>query len=431
MNAGVTVVWEDDTHDDRRFLDRSLRRQADLTVLAEYLAEAPPGPGPGAPSDWLWPPLADQEFTLGLRRFVRERVAPEADAIDAEDVYPVRLAKELARAGFSSVTLPAEYGGGGREFAYAVALFEEVGAGSAALAVSLITTFQAQTIVRLFGSDSLKARFLPLFPRGLLASYALTEAGHGSDIRTLDTKARRHGDGWVLDGEKHFITSGSAAEFFVILAETPVGVSAFAVPRDTPGLDVYEGGNSATFGLRNGPHMNLRLGGVAVPADHLIGTEGKGVRQAVTTLNHSRTLAAAISVGIARAAFDTALEYVRERKAFDQTVLSFQGVQWYFADALADIDASRLQVFQAGRALDAGDDPDRYGSEAKLRAAEVATRTASMAVQVCGAYGTTVQAPFGRFLRDAKAYEIAGGSTETLRNTIGKYLLRGGKAFSR
>ena len=381
-------------------------------------------PSPAATPD-LWPPLADQKFTLDLRAFVSARVVPAADDIDARDVYPVELAKELATQGFSSVTLPTEYGGGGMSFEHAVALFEEVSVGSAALGVSLLTIFQAQSIIRLFGTDSLKQRYLPQFPKGLLASYALTEAAHGSDIRSLDTKAVQDGGDWVITGEKHFITSGSAAEFFIILAETPKGVSAFAVPRDTANLKIYEGRNSATFGLRNGPHMNLLLEGVRVPLDHLIGTEGKGVRQAVTTLDYSRTLAAAISIGIARAAFDAAYLHVGNRVAFDQTVLGFQGIQWYFADALADIDSARLLVYYAARALDTHTDIDRYSSEAKLRAAQAATRTASMAVQVCGAYGTMVNSPFGRYFRDAKTYEIAGGSSEILKNTIGKYLMRG------
>lgn len=377
------------------------------------------------PTIELWPALAEPEFTRAVRAFATERIAPVADEIDARDLYPRELVKELARRGFSSITLPREYGGGAREFASAVVLFEEVSVASAAVGVSLLTIFQAQTIIRLFGSETLRQRYLPQFADGLLASYALTEAGHGSDIRTLDTKARREGDNWVIRGEKHFITSGSGAEFFVILAETPVGVSAFAVPRDTPDLTVYEGSNSATFGLRNGPHMNLRLEDVRVPLDHLIGTEGKGVRQAVTTLDYSRTLAAAISIGIARAAFDGAYARVGEREAFGQPVLGFQGIQWYLSEALSEIDAARLLVFHAARALDTHDAIDRYGSEAKLRASQVATRTASMAVQVCGAYGTMVNAPFGRYLRDAKTYEIAGGSSEILKNTIGKYLQRG------
>ena len=377
------------------------------------------------PTIELWPALAEPEFTRAVRAFAAERIAPVADEIDARDLYPRDLVKELARRGFSSITLPREYGGGARDFASAVVLFEEVSVASAAVGVSLLTIFQAQTIIRLFGSETLKQRYLPRFADGLLASYALTEASHGSDIRTLDTKARRDGDGWVIRGEKHFITSGSGAEFFVILAETPVGVSAFAVPRDTPNLTVYEGSNSATFGLRNGPHMNLLLEDVRVPLDHLIGTEGKGVRQAVTTLDYSRTLAAAISIGIARAAFDGAYARVTGREAFGQTILGFQGIQWYLSESLSEIDAARLLVFHAARALDTHDAIDRYGSEAKLRASQVATSTASMAVQVCGAYGTMVNAPFGRYLRDAKTYEIAGGSSEILKNTIGKYLQRG------
>jgi acyl-CoA dehydrogenase len=373
----------------------------------------------------LWPALAVPEFTRAVRQYAGERIAPQADEIDARDIYPRELVKELAARGFSCITLPREYGGGGQEFASAVVLFEEVSVASAAVGVSLLTIFQAQTIINLFGSASLKQRYLPRFAQGMLASYALTETNHGSDIRSLDTKAQRDGDTWVIRGEKHFITSGSAAEFFVILAETPQGVSAFAVPRDTPKLTVYEGSNSATFGLRNGPHMNLLLEDVRVPLDHLIGVEGKGVRQAVTTLDYSRTLAAAICIGIGRAAFDGAYARVAGREAFGQTVLGFQGIQWYLADSLSELDAARLLVFHAARALDTHDAIDRYGSEAKLRASEAASRTAAMAVQVCGAHGAMVNAPFGRYLRDAKTYEIAGGSSEILKNTIGKYLQRG------
>lgn len=376
----------------------------------------------------LWPAFAHPEFTSEVRRFAHERIQPEADEIDRLDVYPTAIVKELASRGLSTITLAQEHGGQGRDFSHAVILFEEVAVASAAVAVSLLTIFQAQTIIALFGAESLKRRYLPMFAGGMLASYALTESGHGSDIRTLDTKARRDGDSWVIRGEKHFITSGSAAEFFVILAETPQGVSAFAVPRDTPRLSVYQGANSATFGLRNGPHMNLVLDDIRVPLDHLIGTEGKGVRQAVTTLDYSRTLAAAISIGIARAAFDASYAHVAGRKAFGQAVLDFQGIQWYLAEALSEIDAARLLVFHAARALDTHDAIDRYGSEAKLRASKVASTTASMAVQICGASGTMVNAPYGRFLRDAKTYEIAGGSTEILKNTIGKYLARAAAA---
>jgi alkylation response protein AidB-like acyl-CoA dehydrogenase len=229
----------------------------------------------------------------------------------------------------------------------------------------------------------------------------------------------------VLTGEKSFITSGSAAEMFVILAETPNGVSVFAVPRELRGLEIYKGDNSATFGLRNGPHMNVRLQGVRLPADHLIGVEGKGLRQAMTVLDYSRTLAGAISLGIARAAFEDALAYARNRVAFNQTVAEFQGIQWYFADMLSEIDAARLLVYAAAQALDRHQDIARYSSEAKLKACAVATDVAAKAVQICGAYGVTENAPFGRYLRDAKAYEIAGGSAEVLKNTIAKYLLRG------
>lgn len=372
----------------------------------------------------LWPSHADTEYVESVRNFAKQHIAPHAEAIDRDDIYPVEIVKELARKGLSTITLPSEYDGGGKDFSYGVALLEEVAYASPSVAICLITIFQAQTILRLFGQESLKNRYLPRFRQGLLSSYALTEANHGSDIRTLDTKALRDGDDWIITGEKQFITGGVAAEFFIILAQTEAGVSSFAVSASADGLSSYVGERSATFGLRNGPHVNVALNRVRVPADHLIGIDGKGVRQAVTTLNYSRTLAAGVSIGIARAAFDGALKHAKGRIAFDQKVAEFQGIQWYFADMLTKIDAARLLIYEAARSLTSGVDTARYGSEAKLMASTLATEVASTAVRICGVHGVSVNSPFGRYLRDAQAYEVGGGSVEILRNTIGKYLLK-------
>lgn len=371
----------------------------------------------------LWPDLVDEKFLAGLREAVSTHVAPEADRIDHEDIYPTQAIKALAKLGYASLTLPARYDGEDASFAHCAAVFEEASYASAAVGISLITILQAQTILCMFAADSLKSVVLPEFRQGLITSYALTEANHGSDIRSLDTKAVRVRDRWVLNGRKSFITSGSAAEAYVILAETEQGVSTFFVRRDFPGVSTFKGPNASTFGLRNGPHVDLVLEDVAIPLDHMIGTEGKGVRQAVTTLDFSRTMAAAISLGIARAAFDGALQFAKKRIVFDQPVFSLQGIQWYFADMLSEIDAARLLTYEAARALDRHDQIARFSSEAKLLASRVATETASRAVSICGAYGVMESAPFGRYLRDAKAYEIAGGSSEILKNTIAKRLV--------
>ncbi len=369
-----------------------------------------------------WGDEVDPRFIARVRAFVHQQIKPEAARLDELDLYPREIIKGLAEIGCNAITLPEEYGGGGASYVTAGRMIEEIGYGSAAVAISLITIFQAQTMIRLFGTETLKQKYLPMFAKGLIASYALTEAAHGSDIRSLDTKARRDGDDWIIDGEKSFITSGAAAEFFIILAETKLGVSVFAIPREATGLSSYEGPTSTTFGLRNGPHMNVRFENVRLAPDHLIGIEGKGVRQAAMTLSFSRTLAAAISLGIARAAFDQSLDYVRHRRAFGQTILQFQGIQWYFADMLVKIDAARLLVNRACQALDRNEDVARFSSEAKLFASETATAAASMAIQVCGAHGTTTAAPFSRLFRDAKTYEIGGGSSEVLKNTIAKAL---------
>jgi acyl-CoA dehydrogenase len=370
----------------------------------------------------LWPAIADPLLVERLRAVVARDVAPHAAEIDRVDAYPLDVVRSLAREGFNAITVPKEYGGGGRSILDCVAVFEEVGYASGATATSLITIFQTAEVLNLFANETLKRRHLPRIAEGLVCSYAMTEAAHGSDVKHLDTKARRDGEGWVLDGEKSFVTSASKAELFVILAETEKGVTAFAVPRDTPGARTYESGSSATFGLRNGPHVNLELKNARIPLDHLVGEEGHGVRAAATTLDHSRVLAAAISIGIARAAVDGALTFARERVAFGKHVVEFQGIQWYLADLLAEIDAARLLTYDAAKHLDAGREIERTSSEAKLLASRVAVHAASQAVQICGAWGCIESAPFGRYLRDAKTYEIAGGSSEILRNTIGKFL---------
>lgn len=372
----------------------------------------------------FWRYLVDEAVAAPAREFARTVVRPVADEIDTADLYPVDLVAQTAARGWNTMTLPTRYGGQGASMEDAQGVFEELGAGSASLGVSLITIFQSSKIIELYGSESLKERILPRYAKGLRASYALTEGGRGSDIRSLDTKARKSDAGWVLKGEKAFITSGSKAEFFVVLAETDIGVSAFAVERDAPGVSTRETREAETFGLRNGPHVNLVLDEVEVAPDALIGVEGKGLKQAMVTLSNSRTLAAGISLGIARSAFDESFAYVGERSAFGGKIIDFQGIQWYFAEAAAEIDAARLICYQAARDLDNGGDYQRSSSAAKLLAAAMATKVAGMAVQVCGAHGTQETAPFGRYFRDAKAYEVAGGSAEILKNTIAKSLIK-------
>lgn len=360
------------------------------------------------------------KFRDELREFVKQYISPTADKRDKDDVYPTEIIKMMAERGYNSWTLPEKYGGQNGTKLEACLIFEEVARGCASTGISLITIFQAQTILHLYGTDILKDKVLSEFKNGLIASYALTESKRGSDIRSLDTKAVKKGDKWVINGAKSFITSASAADVFIILAETDAGVTTFFVEKDLPGVKTVVGEYSQTIGLRNGPHYDVFLENVEIPDYCLIGVEGKGIKQAVTTLNNSRTLAAAISVGIARAAYEDSLDWVMKRQAFDQNVFDFQGIQWMYANMLTDINAARLLTHQAASLHDQGNPAISESSQAKLFAGETATRVAGQAIQACGAYGTTVNAPFGRYLRDAKAYEIAGGSNEILKNTIGK-----------
>lgn len=371
----------------------------------------------------LFEPLADPELVTSLRAFVAEHVAPTAAAVDRDDRFPIDEVRALARAGFMSTHVPREYGGSDRPFVDTVAVFEEVSVASAAVGASLITTFLAQTSLRLSGSESVKQRYLPKFCDGLVASFAMTEAAHGSDVRHLDTKAKRSDGGWILDGAKAYVTSSSAADLFVILAESEGGITSFVVPRDAPGVSVEPATHDVhAFGLRNGPHCTVRLTSARIPSDHLLGEEGNGIRHAATSLDHSRTLAAAISLGVARAAVTGALEWAKQRKAGGKYIIELQGIQWYFAELVTEIDAARLLTYAAARAVEQERDIERLPAQAKLMASRVAVHAATQAIQICGAQGMLETAPFGRYLRDAKAYEIAGGSSEILKNTIAKHL---------
>lgn len=372
----------------------------------------------------FWKAFEDEDAVQTFRSFTQEYVRPVAAEIDREDRYPADLVQLAARHGLNALIVPTKYNGAGCTFRRVVAFFEELGAGSASVAISLNSNFQAQNVILRSGAESLRQLYLPQFANGLAGAYALTERNHGSDIRTLDTRAVRDGDSWVLNGQKSFITSGSGAGLFVILAQTPEGLALFAVPREVPGVSTYVSDQSETFGLRNGPHVELVLNEVRVPADHLIGEAGAGLKVVLRNLNFSRTLNAAMAIGLARAAFDGSLLYARQRKAFDQVVFDFQGIQWYFAEMLTEIDAARLLLYSAADALDEGRDVERHSSEAKLMCCAVANRVTSHAIQICGAYGTATNSPFNRYWRDAKTFEIGGGSMEILKNTIGRFLGR-------
>ncbi len=355
-----------------------------------------------------------------IREWARREVQPVADELDAQGVYPLEIIQDAAARGYTTLAVPREHGGMGLGMTEVCILMEEVGAYSPIVGVSLITILQGQTMIRLFGSERTKTSFLPRFRQGFISSYALTEGRHGSDIRSLDTKAQRVGDTWVINGRKAFVTSSSAADLFVILAETDAGVSVFLSERDRPGVSFATPERSETIGLRNGPHMDVCLSNCSVPLDYLCGREGAGVRQAVEVLDVSRTGAAAISLGIAQAAFESAMRWVMHRKAFDRMIFDFQGIQWKFVDIRTELAAARMLIHQAAWLLDRGHPAIEEASRAKIYASELATRAALFGMQVCGANGISVSAPFGRYLRDAKAYEVAGGSSEILRNTIGK-----------
>jgi alkylation response protein AidB-like acyl-CoA dehydrogenase len=371
----------------------------------------------------FWKPEVDPDFVQSLRNFTKAHVDPIAADIDAKDYYPREALTRFAQEGFIKGFLPKEYGGHG-DFRKTTALFEELGYSSGAFAVSVISLFQAHSMMARFASKELNDQFMPRFAAGMPASYSLTESNQGNDIRALETTAEKQGDEWVINGEKVFITSGEGAEFCVMLAKTQVGVSAFAVPYGLPGCEKYIGEHSKSFGLRNGAHVNMKYSNVRIPAANLIGTEGKGVSQALATMARSRTLTAAICTGIARAAFDGSLDRAKNRKAADKTVLDFQGIQWYFSEMFTEIEMARMLTYRAADAVTNSDELERHTTLAKYVACRAATSVSMSAMQICGGYGASENTPFSRYVRDAKTYELGAGSSEIMKNTIAKYIVK-------
>jgi hypothetical protein len=223
----------------------------------------------------LWAPRVDPAFAAAIDAAVAAAVAPDAERVDREDVYPLAAVQALARAGLTAAGFPIADGGGGRPLRDLVAVFEAVAAASAATATSLVTIFQAGAAIQLFGGDALRRRYLPRIAAGLVCSFAMTEARGGSDVRRLDTRARRVDDGWVIDGRKAFVTSASAAELFVLLAQTDAGVTAFAVPAARAGAGAGGDGPHDRPAQRapRRPHPRRRPGS----DDHRIGEDGHGV----------------------------------------------------------------------------------------------------------------------------------------------------------
>ena len=366
------------------------------------------------------------EFRDAIRKMVTERVAPRAAEIDAKAEYPWDLRKLFAEHDLFGLPFDTEHGGTGTGTLMLNVAVEEVARACASSALMLMIQELGTLPIKLFGSEELKTRFLPPCASGeWTPAFALSEPEAGSDPGGMITRAVRDGDEWVVTGTKNWITNLGVADFYIVFAKTDpkaersAGISAFVVEADRPGFSV--GKLEHKLGIKGSPTGQPIFEDVRIPASHLIGEEGKGMRVALGTLDHSRLGVAAQAVGIAQGATDYAAAYALERRQFGQAIADFQGIQFKLADMETRTAAARELLYKACAKIDRHE-PDRgkYSAMAKLFASDAAMAVTVEAVQVLGGYGYVTEYPVERYMRDAKITQIYEGTNEIQRLVIAR-----------
>jgi butyryl-CoA dehydrogenase len=363
------------------------------------------------------------------RDFAEQELRPNARRWDEHHEFPRDAVKKLAEMGLMGVAVPPEWGGAGMDVvSYAVAM-EEVSRGCAGTGVimSVNNSLYCDPVLK-FGTDAQRKEFLAPFAAGeKLGAFALTEPMSGSDAAEMRTTAERRGAEYVLNGSKNFITNGPQADVILVFAMTDRekrhrGISAFLVPTDVSGF--VRGKPDDKVGIRASGSCTIFLEGCALPERYRLGGEGDGFKIAMATLDGGRIGIAAQALGIARAAYEEALAYAKERKAFGQPIAQFQAIQFMLADMATEIDAARLLVWRAATLQDEGKRFSAEAAMAKLYASEMSERVASKAIQVHGGYGYTKDFDVERHWRDSRITEIYEGTSEIQRLVISGALLK-------
>lgn len=365
----------------------------------------------------------EQEMIRDMARaFARERLAPDAARRDREAGFPRDALGEMGRLGLLGMLVPERWGGAGASHvAYALAM-EEIAAADGACSTIVAVQNLVCLVLLGFGDDAQKRRFLEPLARGEnLGAFALSEPQAGSDAANLRTRARREGEGYVIDGVKQFITSGKNADLAVVFAVTDPdagnkGISAFVVPTGTPGYVVVRVEHK--LGQRASDTAQIAFENLHIPRAHLLGSEGRGYRIALANLEGGRIGVAAQSVGMARAAYEAALAYAKERQAFGRPIIEHQAVAFRLADMATQIEAARGLALAAAVLRDAGEPCLKQAAMAKLFASEMAERVCSEALQIHGGYGYLSDFPVERIYRDVRVCRIYEGTSDVQRMVI-------------
>ncbi len=359
------------------------------------------------------------------RDFARDRLAPTAAARDRDHAFPREELREMGALGFLGMVVPEEWGGCDVGAVAYAAVLEEIAAGDGACStiLSVHNSVGCGPIVK-FGTEEQKRRFLPKLASGeWIGGFALTEPHAGSDASDLKTRARRDGDAYVIDGTKQFITSGKNADVIILFAVTDPaagkkGISAFVVPTDTPGYEVIR--VEEKIGQHASDTCQLAFTGMRVSADLRLGAEGEGYKIALANLEGGRIGIAAQAVGMARAAFEAARDYARERQTFGKPIAEHQAVAFRLASMATEIEAARQLVMHAASLREAGEPCLTEACMAKLFASEMAERVASAAIQIHGGVGYTRDFPVERIWRDVRVCQIYEGTSDIQRLVIAR-----------
>jgi alkylation response protein AidB-like acyl-CoA dehydrogenase len=365
-----------------------------------------------------------------VRDFAESEIRPHVMEWDEAQAFPRPLLDKLGALGFLGCFVPEEYGGAALTVSQYIGLIEELARvdGSVALSVAAHNSLCTNHLV-MFGSDRQKRDYLPRLASGeWLGAWGLTESGSGSDAGGMETTARRDGGGWLLKGQKTFITHGSTGQIAVIMAVTDRsmgknGISAFAVPMDTPGI--RPGKKENKLGMRASDTSTILIEDCRLPGDALIGEENDGFKQALRILDGGRIGIASLAVGMARGAYEAALKYARERRQFGRAIADFQAIQFYLAEMATEIDAASLLTRRAAAARDAGEHVTKLSAMAKYFAGEMCVRVADRALQIHGGYGFVKDYPVEKFYRDVKLCTIGEGTTEIQKLVIARQILGG------
>jgi len=360
------------------------------------------------------------------RTFAEREIAPHIARWDRDHTFPRDLYAKVADAGLMGIVVEERYGGAGAEYvAYARAI-EELARVDAGTAVTLSVHTMIASAIGMLGTDAQKERYLPQLAGGnVIAGFALTEPGAGSDAAALIATARKTADGYVLSGRKQWCTNGSFAGVTMAMFRTggsgSRGISAFLVDMDCPGIVVEK--VTDKLGIRTSNTCDLAFDDVLVPRDALIGAEGAGLSSALGALTAGRIGVAAQATGILAACLDTSVAFAKEREAFGRPIAAFEGVSFKIAQMATDLEAARMLVYRAAAQCDRGEPYALAASQAKLFASTAARKHAAEAVQIHGGYGYTTEFPVERYYRDAKITEIYEGTSEIQQMIIARALL--------